>query len=410
MPPDDAIVKPEDRLLFEYVFSEFYNRKAHRFDVRLLWKFRVGWGGYIISPSLREAILALGACYVNSTFFFERKEMYLQNCRYSLMTMDAADLSSADLLASTILASIAPTENERKVHGNGSALILGLLNSSNRNQHQSQEIFAPFRPVFMHMVFVIGKALSLDALQDDQFYAQYLRLMPSIIDYNRSLEALDYRINSPAAGYNLNNELLMMLYLLKRRLITEIVGKKVHKGLQSWIKERKYGWHHFQQRSRGYFDYPSTIAQLQPDEETIGLYNWSSLTSLSLSLLFVLLESQSVQESIASPEATGAGLKLVQYIFTSEGYWRQCPRFYISFIDCLLFIGRATLHAKEYSLSNVQLRILVDISLVSKEIIEFFVRSGRTEMAEEMSQYWESSDLTCLLRVVDQLVQLWPWY
>ena len=408
MPPDDAIVKPEDRLLFEYVFSEFYNRKAHRFDMRLIRKFRAGWGGYIISPSLREAILALGACYVNSTFFFERKEKYMQNCRHSLMTLDAADLSSADLLASTILWSIAPTENERKIHRNGSALILGLLNSSNRNQHQSQEIFAPFRPVFMHMVFVFGRAHSFDALQDDQLPAQYLRLKPSMIDYRCSLEALDYSIYS--SWYTSEDELREMLYLLKRRFVTEIVGKKVHDGLQSWIKERKYGWRHFQQHFQGTFDLPSTTTQLQHDEATVWCYNWGSLTSLSLSLLFVLLESQSLQESIASPEATGAGLWLVQYIFTSEGYWRQCPRFYMSFTDHLLFIGGATLHAKEYSLSNVQLRILVDISLVSKEIIEFFVRSGRTEMAEEMSQYWESSDLTCLLRVVDQLVQLWPWY
>jgi len=153
----------------------------------------------------------------------------------------------------------------------------------------------------------------------------------------------------------------MMFYLLKRRLVTEIVGKKVRKGLHSWIKEREYGWHHFQERFQGYFDCPSTTAQLQHDTISIWRHNWVHLSSLFLSLLFVLLESQSLQESITRPEATGAGLKLVQYIFTSEGYWRQCPRFYISFIDCLLFIGGATLHAKEYSLSNVQLYILADI-------------------------------------------------
>ena len=404
MPPDDAIIEPEDRFLFEYVFSEeFYNKLGGYPVLRLLRKFRAGWGGYIISPSLREAILAVGAFYLNSTLLFERKEKHLQNCRNSLMRMDDAGLSNVDLLTSMTLSWIASTENERKVHHDGIAVMVALLNSRSRNQHQNQDIFATFRPLFT--IAAIGRADSLDALQDDQFHAQYLRLMPSIIDHNCILEALDYGSVSPS--YTLYDELCIMSYLLKRRLITEISGEKLHEGLQSWIKEQKYGWHHFQQRFQGDFDCPSTTTQLRHDEATIWRYNWSFLAYLSLSLLFVLLESQSLQESIASPEATGAGLKLVQYIFSLEGYWRQCAPAYIFFIDGLLFLGGATLQAKEYSLSNVQLYILADICLVSKEIINFFVLSGRTDMAEEMSQYWESSDLTCLLRVVDQLSRLW---
>jgi hypothetical protein len=40
------------------------------------------------------------------------------------------------------------------------------------------------------------------------------------------------------------------------------------------------------------------------------------------------------------------------------------------------------------------------------EILNYFIRNGRPEMAEEMNEFWESADLTGVYRALDPFSQI----
>jgi hypothetical protein len=347
MPPDDAIVKSEDRFFFEYVFSEDYlSRNEYWYCLRLIRKFRAGWGGYIISPSLREAVLALGALELDSASYVESVEEHWHNCRQILMRAEATNLSDADVLAAAILSRMASTENERRIHANGISVMLGLLNSSTRGEHQSQGQFALFRPLYSD--FLVDCWLSrVFGYSDDLIETRLVQQAPSLIDYCSVFAALGYgRTVVENLLYALGREFRTMFGLLSMRLMNGMGRGKLSDAVLAWIKQRKKELKLFQLRFEKTIGHPIAI-ELEHDKELLREHVQGSCTCLCLSLLYLLLETDSFQNSLFSPEGTTAGLKALKYIFAIERLLEHNPSIlYPPFVNALLFLG-GQLHNQE---------------------------------------------------------------
>jgi hypothetical protein len=84
--PDNAIINPEDSLLFQYAYSDkVHNVRKGMNQLRLIRKFRAGYGGYIPSAWLRHAILALAARYLPSAEFRTQRIQHVQKASSTLM-------------------------------------------------------------------------------------------------------------------------------------------------------------------------------------------------------------------------------------------------------------------------------------------------------------------------------------
>ena len=128
--PDDAIVASEDRLLFQYAFSdELFEDKSSWTLLRLLHKFAAGYGGTLSSASLRYAVLALAAHKLPVAQFGEQEKKHTQSAIAVLKKKTVSTVDDSDLLATLILSNTVPTRSEHLIHRNGMLACLNVLQS-----------------------------------------------------------------------------------------------------------------------------------------------------------------------------------------------------------------------------------------------------------------------------------------
>ena len=171
--PDDAIVEPQDGTLFQYVYSEeYYDLQGKWTVLQLLRKFRAGYGGTIPCPSLRHAILALGADDIPLTGYRAKKFEHKQKAFRALMSKTTETVDDGDLFATFILLIISnhgPTHNEETIHRDGLLSILNILYSRTREGFS----FEYFRPYFVECLF----PFTLTSLDDIKSHVRRCRMI-----------------------------------------------------------------------------------------------------------------------------------------------------------------------------------------------------------------------------------------
>ena len=221
--PDDAIIKPEDGILFEYIYSDdFFDEYSVWVVVRLLRLFRAGYGGTIPSLSLRHAILAFAAYVIPSAAACESTVIEHKSKAFrALISKTAQSIDDADLFATCLLSSISmESDDEDATHIQGMLSILNILYSSTRRS-MAQDIFACFRPIFVYAVLP-ANILTVDSIiKRIQLYRGVSFTLPTFDERLRpELETLaiipDWRwhvgSNDDAHFYVLRNDIIEMIY------------------------------------------------------------------------------------------------------------------------------------------------------------------------------------------------------
>ena len=321
-PPDDAIVKPEDRLLFQYAYSdELFQDKSSWTLLRLMRKFIAGYGGTLSSPSLRHAILALAAHKLPAAQFGEQETKHTQNAIIALRKKTVNTVDDSDLLATLILSNTARTRNEHLIHRNGMLACLNILLSTRTVVRQ--EIVACFRPLFVEYLFP-GGIRSLDSIKGcAQSFNLVAFSVPTWDDRLRGMtEVLQNSATSPLVP-RLGTTVSVLRWACWD-MVNALVLAHDREEKQGTDCDACLGW--MTSKWRNDLQQAECIQLLTVTEEMLknDTVAWQDDRCLPITyylaarLLFLLIENISILDGLRTAEAISTAWKLASFIRTTE--------------------------------------------------------------------------------------------